>query len=151
MRFNKYNKFNMPCGNGIFTDDNKKWIKESKEFFNKNILFTNEDFRNIKIDKLKEDDFIYIDPPYLISTASYNEGGGWTEKDEQDLYNLCKRLTNNNIKWAMSNVLECKGKSNIMLYNFIKTNNYNVYDFNLKYSCMGKGNSQNREVLITNY
>ena len=51
----------------------------------------------------------------------------------------------------MSNVLECKGKSNTMLYNFIKTNSYNVYDFDLKYSCMGKGNSQNREVLITNY
>ncbi|WP_274599342.1 hypothetical protein [Enterococcus faecium] len=31
-------------------------------------------------------DFIYADPPYLITTAAYNENGGWSEKDEKDLY-----------------------------------------------------------------
>lgn len=152
MRFNKNNDFNMPCGHDSFTKDNRKWIEQGCKFFGSfNVYITNKDFRELKIEKLKENDFVYLDPPYLFTTASYNENGGWTEKDEKDLYCLCNKLDENNIKWAMSNVIECKGKQNLLLKEFIKNNKYNVHNFNLKYSAMGKGNSNNKEILITNY
>ncbi|WP_306306929.1 DNA adenine methylase [Helicobacter cinaedi] len=35
--------------------------------------------------KINENDFVYIDPPYLITCATYNENGGWDEQDEKDL------------------------------------------------------------------
>ena len=33
----------------------------------------------------KQDDFVYADPPYLITVANYNENGGWTRMDEIQL------------------------------------------------------------------
>ena len=37
------------------------------------------DFKDIEKAKITQDDFIYLDPPYLLGLASYNELGGWTE------------------------------------------------------------------------
>ena len=54
--------------------------------------------------------FVYADPPYLITCATYNEQGGWTEKDEYDLLAFLDNLSKNRIKFALSNVLSSKGK-----------------------------------------
>ena len=56
------------------------------------ISFFNSDFRNIDLDKISNKDFLYLDPPYLITRASYNENGQWTEKDEIDLLFFLKKL-----------------------------------------------------------
>jgi hypothetical protein len=50
-----------------------------------------------------------LDPPYLISTATYNENGGWSKNDEQDLLKQLDKLDRKGIKFALSNVLEHKG------------------------------------------
>ena len=36
----------------------------------------------------KEDLFIYADPPYLITTATYNEKNGWNVYKEKELLKL---------------------------------------------------------------
>ena len=41
--------------------------------------FSSTDFRMIDIRALEENDFVYADPPYLITCATYNEQGGWNE------------------------------------------------------------------------
>lgn len=94
-------------------------------------------------------DFLYFDPPYLITTGTYNENNGWTEKDDKDLYYLLEELNSKNIKWGLSNVIEHKGKTNEILKKFIK--NYNVVEHNFNRSSCGKGNANSREIFVYNY
>lgn len=153
MRFNSSGDFNMPFGNGAFTETNEQYIKDGCNFFNSdNVVITNKDFRDLKASKLSKSDFVYLDPPYFNTTATYNENGGWTEKDEEDLYFLCEELNSNGIRFAISNVFENKGTTNTKLIEWCDKMNWNVYTFDkFTYSACGKGNSNAKEVLITNY
>ena len=106
----------------------------------------------LKLDTLSTNDFIYLDPPYLNTTATYNENGGWSKSDEEDLYELCEKLSERNIRFGMSNVFENKGIENKKLIKWCEENNWNVYVFDgFTYSACGKGNSKTKEVFITNY
>ena len=155
IRFNKDNKFNMPVNKRDFNDNLKNnTINFINEIHNKNIFFTNNDFKELKIEKLKEDDFVYCDPPYLITCASYNEQDGWNETKEKQLLKLLDSLNDNNIKFALSNVLENKGKRNEILIEWCKK--YNVHYLNNSYSncnyhAKDKSKNSTIEVLITNY
>ena len=102
--------------------------------------------------EVKDKAFFYFDPPYLGTIATYNENNGWNESDEQDLYDTLEFLTKNGSKWAMSNVINNKGKVNQMLINWIDSHNYNVHTFDgFAYTACGRGNSKAKEVMITNY
>lgn len=97
-------------------------------------------------------DFVYLDPPYLNTTATYTENDGWSVNDEDSLYEFCEKLTKNNIKFGMSNVFENKGVINHKISDWCKGNNFNVYTFDkFTYMACGKGNSNAKEVFITNY
>ena len=152
-RFNNKGEFNMPCGNDCFSDKNKEYIRNGRDFFkNDNVIITNNDFRKLKISKLDNNSFVYLDPPYLDTTATYNENGGWTIKDEQDLYSICEELDNNGIKFGMSNVFINKGKTNDKLIEWCNKNKWDVYTFDkFTYMACGKGNSNAKEVFIKNY
>ena len=51
---------------------------------NSNVEFTEFDFEEFDISQLGYGDFVYCDPPYLITTGSYNDGNrgfkNWSEK-----------------------------------------------------------------------
>lgn len=150
-RFNSKGEFNMPCGNDCFSELNKTYIKNGCDFYNReNVKIGNKDFREFNFTSLTDKDFVYLDPPYLNTTATYNENGGWNSDDQNDLYKLCDWLTENNIKWAMSNVFSNKGVVNQKLIDW--STKYNVLTFDkFTYMACGKGNSEATEVLITNY
>lgn len=153
-RFNNKGEFNMPCGNDCFAPKNEEYIRNGCEFFSKDTTkIINKDFRElIKHKQYPVDIFFYFDPPYLGTTATYNENNGWNETDEQDLYDVLEFLTENGSKWVMSNVINNKGKVNQMLIDWIDKNKFNVHTFDgFTYSACGKGNSEAKEVLITNY
>ena len=152
-RFNSKGEFNMPCGNDCFSEKNKEYIENGCNFFNNdNVFVTNYDFRELKIDKLNKNDFVYLDPPYLNTTATYNENDGWTIKEEKDLYELCEELNNKEIRFGLSNVFENKSVKNEGLIKWCEDNNWNVYTFDKHtYMACGKGNSNAKEVFITNY
>lgn len=152
-RFNSKGEFNMPCGNDCFSEGNKQYIENGCNFFgNDNVYIFNKNFKDLNIKNIKENDFIYLDPPYLNTTATYNENGGWTEEDENELYQLCENLTKYKIKFAMSNVFINKGITNEKLIEWCNKNNFNIYTFDkFTYMACGKGNSNAQEVLITNY
>ncbi|MCF0124449.1 MAG: DNA adenine methylase, partial [Clostridia bacterium] len=99
---------------------------------------------------------IYADPPYLITTASYNEKSGWTEDDEKNLLAFLDNLTERKIKFAMSNVLETDGKENKILKSWLDNkSNYKCNHLSFSYSNSNyhKKNTASKtdEVLITNY
>ena len=152
-RFNSKGDFNMPCGNDCFSKTNEEYIKNGCNFFSgDNVFLFSNDFRSLKIDNLTDKDFVYLDPPYLNTTATYNENEGWTIKDEEDLYDLCENLNNKNIKFGLSNVFANKGVENTKIIEWCDKNNWNVYTFNkFSYMACGKGNSNAKEVFITNY
>lgn len=154
IRFNSSNEFNMPCGNGNFNTQLQEKILNSEKFFHsgKEIFFSNNDFKKLKAENLSANDFVYLDPPYFSTTATYNENGGWTEKDENDLYELCERLNANGIKFGMSNVFKNKGFINQKLIEWCNKNKWNVHTFdNFTYTACGKGNGKTKEVFIYNY
>ena len=96
---------------------------------------------------------MYLDPPYLLGCASYNEQDGWNLDLEKDMYQLCDDLNKKNIKFAMSNVVKHKGKINEYLENWGGKYNINFLDFDYK-NCNYHSNNKNNEtieVLITNY
>ena len=117
----------------------------------KDILFSNKDFNEFDVSDLTSKDFLYADPPYLITTASYNEQNAWTLEDERNLLKFLDNLNENNVNFALSNVLESKGKENKLLKKW--ANNYNVnylnFDYNNSNYQTKKGKSV--EVLICNY
>ena len=129
-RFNSNGDFNMPCGNDCFSDKNREYISNGTKFFKQdNVIVKNDDFRNLNVEELSDEDFVYLDPPYFNTTATYNENNGWTETDEDDLYVLCEELHRNGIKFGMSNVFENKGIKSQKLIDWCDKNNWNVYAF----------------------
>lgn len=157
IRFNQKGEYNMPFGRNRSSFNpslEKNFISFVNELENKNIMFTSNDFRTLKIEKLCPNDFVYADPPYLITCASYNESDGWNMKDELDLLTLLDNLNNSNIKFALSNVLESKGKSNDILKEWSVKYKVHKLDYtykNCNYQKRDKSETSTIEVLITNY
>ena len=154
-RFNSKGKFNMPCGNDCFAVKNEEYIRNGCDFFSKAEIH-NQDYtdiiKNFNYDSLSTDVFYYFDPPYINTTATYNENNGWTIEDDKILLNHLNNLTQRNIKWALSNVFKNKNKINDNLIQWTTENNYNIFMFdNFTYMACGQGNSNAKEVLITNY
>ena len=102
----------------------------------------------LKILKLSENDFIYLDPPYLITSSEYNKL--WNEKDEKELLQLLDGLNERNIRFAVSNVTHYKDRQNDI---FIKwSQKYNTHSIKSNYiSFHDNSIKQLNEVLITNY
>lgn len=152
VRFNKKGEFNTPFGKRNFNSTLKQKFEDfSNAIHNKNIKFTNYDFRKLSVDKLKENDFVYLDPPYLITDATYNTD--WNEEDEKDLLSLCDKLNEKGIKFAISNVLEHNGSKNEILTEWSKKYNINYLNYNYSNCNYHKKDNGHKsvEVLITNY
>lgn len=103
IRFNSNGEFNLPVGKRDF---NKKMEQKLIDFIDKiqsqNCTFTCCDFREFDKSALTSQDFVYIDPPYLITCATYNEQGGWSEADEKDLLTFLDELNGRNIRFAFA-------------------------------------------------
>lgn len=147
LRFVKDGSFGKSYGAQVYRDPAQFGFLSASRF--KNIEYTNKSFQEIDINKLTENDFIYLDPPYLITdNGSYDDK--WTEELQKELYKFCEELDRRKIKWAMSGVFENKGIKNHSLKNWSTKNNYKVWSFNHTYSTNGTGGYA-EEVLICNY
>ena len=157
IRFNKNGEYNMPFGKNRSSFNpnlEKNFIEFSNAISDKNITFCSSDFKKLKLDCLTNKDFIYLDPPYLLGCASYNESDGWNETQERELLNLCDMADKSNIKFGISNVLMHKGKSNDILIEWSKK--FNIYyldkDYNnCNYQDIARKNNKTVEVFICNY
>jgi len=150
LRFNGGGKFNLPVGN---VDFNKNVVNALNNYFdfvvNKKIKFTIKDFRKFfdKNEYLKND-FVYIDPPYIITSSEYNKL--WNNEAEIDLLNLIDKLNKKGVKFALSNVTHYNGSKNDLLIKWMKK--YKVHNIKSNYiSYHNNGKKKIKEVLITNY
>lgn len=155
IRFNSKNEFNLPVGKRDFNKNLKNnLIKTVEVLKKKDIDFICNDFRNIDITKYNNP-FLYCDPPYILSTATYNENSGWTQKDELDLLKYLENINKLNIPFVLSNVLYHKGKSHDLLLNWSLKNKFNIIHLKNSYN-NSSYNKKNKfdftdEVIITNF
>ncbi len=150
LRFNSKGEYNLPVGNVDFNKNTKKALNDYFHLIKqKNIQFYNLDFLDFfKKIEFEEDDFIYLDPPYLITFSEYNKL--WNGETEQRLLNFLELLNAQNIKFAISNVTHYKGKINKHFLQW--SNQYNSFDIKSNYiSYHDNSNKEFKEVLVTNF
>ena len=159
-RFNSAHEFNNPFGKNrsSFNDVMRDNLERLQDRIDK-VQFTSYDFREFNYDVLHKGDFLYADPPYLITCGSYNDGkrgfNGWNEECEKELYAILNSLDARGIKFALSNVSQHKGKINHLLLQWKKEHGYHLHKINFNYNNCNyhTKNRENvtQEVLITNY
>ncbi|EFD7933866.1 Dam family site-specific DNA-(adenine-N6)-methyltransferase [Escherichia coli] len=125
IRINDKGNFTTPFGKRTINKNSEKRFNHFKQNCDK-IIFSSLHFKDVKI---LDGDFVYVDPPYLITVADYNKF--WSEEEEKDLLNLLDSLNDRGIKFGLSNVLEHHGKENTLLKEWSKK--YNVKHLNKKY------------------
>jgi modification methylase fokI len=160
IRFNSKHEFNIPFGkerssyNSSIEANLVQFVQALKE---KNYVFVNGDFAKFDFEKIRKGDFVYCDPPYLITNGSYNDGKrgfkDWTMKEEEELLELLDSLDRKGILFALSNVFYHKGASNDLLIEWSKKyythyidKNYSNCSYQLK-----DRKAKTIEVLITNF
>ncbi|MFS7414247.1 Dam family site-specific DNA-(adenine-N6)-methyltransferase [Carnobacterium maltaromaticum] len=152
IRFNSKKEYNLPVGKRDFNNNmEKKLYTFHKTLHEGNFNFSSKDFREFS--DVKAGDFVYADPPYRITTASYNENGGWGIQDDVDLFSYLDEIHNKGAKFALSNVVIHNGQENEYLVQWAGKYNLNILDHNYNnsnYQSKAKISST-VEVLITNY
>lgn len=154
IRFNNKGEFNMPFGSDRFIKEKHsiRYIDFHNKLNQDNFTISNKSYIDFGAETFKDNDFVYLDPPYLNTIATYNENGKWDEEKQEELLQYCMELNNKNIKWAMSNVFENRDYKNDKLRDWCIDNELNIYNFDgFSYSNFGKETSGAKEVLITNY
>jgi len=153
IRFNSRGEFNMPFGKNRSSFNpslRRRFCKFVEKLQSTNIEFRNDSFENVLDSmELTENDFVYVDPPYLNSAASYNENGGWTEKQERLLLDKLDILNEQRVRFALSNNLLY---GNVLLEEWMKK--YKVHYLDYDYSNCNyhkKEKISGQEILITNY
>lgn len=160
IRFNSKHEFNTPFGKerSSFNDSiERNLILFCNALHKKNIILSTGDFRDFDFSRLSKGDVVYCDPPYLITTGSYNDGKrgfkDWTTAEDSDLLTLLDRLHEQGILFALSNVFAHKGQTNDALIEWSKKYNVLYIDktyANCSYHFKDRG-TKTVEVLITNY
>ena len=149
LRFNSNGEFNLPVGN---VDFNKNTVAALNNYFKaiktKKVKFHNQDYKKFLMNiNFKKNDFLYCDPPYLITAGEYNKY--WYENDEKELLKKLDELNKNKVKWALSNVIEYKGKKNKILIDWSKK--YKSFNIKSNYISFNDNTIKSfKEVLILN-
>lgn len=163
IRFNNSHEFNTPFGRerSRYNAAMKRNLSDFVTAFRgMDIEISNADFGSVDLSGLGAGDLVYCDPPYLITTGTYNDGRrgftGWNEKEERRLLALLDSLDARGIRFALSNVLVHKGKTNDILAGWIGKGGYRVHDLSMNYGnssyhTKDRNRDSTREVLVANY
>lgn len=149
IRFNGKHKFNTPVGVAGYSEDMRQRLLD---FVPKAPLveLTNLDYININWNDYPENTLFYFDPPYYITSATYNDGKrgmkGWGLNEELELLNILKMLDGKGYKFMLSNVVQHKDKEHTLLIDWVRENNFKIREAGVS-GCRYAKN----EVLITNY
>lgn len=150
LRFNAKGDFNVPVGN---VDFNKNVFQALQNYFevvkNRKIEWFNQDYRDfLKELYLTSQDFIYLDPPYLITFSEYNKL--WTQTQEKELIKALNELHQKGLRFAISNVISYKGKVNEIFKIWAK--NFTIIPIQSNYiSYHDNSHKKFEEVLVCNY
>ncbi|MBQ3420515.1 MAG: DNA adenine methylase [Romboutsia sp.] len=130
IRFNSKYEFNNPIGESGYNESIKeKIVTFSSRLKELNVSFQSKDFSEF-IDLIDEDCLVYIDPPYLITLGSYNDGkrgfNGWNDAEEKRLIAFLDAIKIKRCKILISNILNYKEKENRHLKEWIIKSNAKI-------------------------
>ena len=152
IRFNTQGQFNLPVGNVDWNRNVSTALRNYSHWYNNNdvLMSSGMDFEAfVNSLELKQGDFLYFDPPYLITLSDYNKL--WSETEERRLYALLDTLDSKGVMWGLSNMYNHKGKTNeIPLEWGEKYNEYNIKsNYISRFDNTVKKDS--KEIYITNF
>lgn len=149
IRFNSNHKYNTPIGVAGYSEDIRQRILNFNVKAPKYSLI-NKDYTKINWSKYPKDTVFYFDPPYFITSASYNDGKrgmkGWSAEEEVELLSVLTHLDEMGYKFMLSNVIYHKDKINNLLLKWIHEHNFKVVEIGTS----GWRYTKN-EVIIKNY
>jgi DNA adenine methylase len=147
-RESKNGNFNVPYGHYRKTP-NITTLEELTNVSNliKNVTFKCSGFLD-SLKNVKNNDFVYLDPPYVPENAKSfvgYTGIGFSENDHVSLFN--KTIEMNTVQIVMSN-----SKTDIIFDTFGKLSNFKIEEIQVKRSINSKNpGSKTMEVIIRNY
>ncbi len=154
IRFNNNYGFNNTAGVRWFNDCIlAKLISFSRVIKEKNVTFISTDYINLlNYLEVNENTFLYFDPPYKLTTGSYNDGKrgfkGWDDALEQELFTFIDEMTQRHVPCMLSYVLEHKNMTNTALEEWISRNNHTCIPLG---DIIGISGQPRKEILILNY
>ena len=150
LRFNSKGDFNLPVGNVDFNTNVVNALNGYFEYVSeKDINLYNMDCQDfIFIMEPAKDDFVYLDPPYLITFREYNKL--WNEDNEKRLIRLLDELNGRGVRFAVSNILWHKNRYNAEFNYWAQK--YNIVNIESNYISYHDNTEKNSiEVLVKNY
>ena len=150
-RFNAKGEFNLPVGNVDFNSNVYNALNNYFDYIKEiDINYFNMDYQEfIKSLKIGKNDYVLLDPPYLISESEYNKI--WDEQKEKELYKLLDDLDKKGIRFGITNLMYHKGKENKIFKNWSKK--YHTYELTSNYISFNDNTIKvnSKEVFVTNY
>ena len=141
IRFNSFHDFNMPFGRDRSSFNGRmrgNLVSFLNRLHSRDMEFRCGNFDVFNFQELTVGDYVYCDPPYLITTGTYNDGKrgftGWGEKEERTLLDILTDLDQRGISFGLSNVMFHKGRENTLLTAWAEKNNYIVHHLNKDYN-----------------
>lgn len=149
IRFNNKHEFNNPAGIRWFNDNVlEKFISFSRRLKEIDVQFKSKNYSEF-LHEFKKNDFIYLDPPYLLTLGSYNDGRrgfkGWNEVTQTNLLEFIDELDEKERRFMLSYVKEHRDKENHGVKYWLNKNKYVVREMSL---VPGK---TRKELVIVNY
>lgn len=152
IRFNSQHDFNNPVGMRWFNDKIlEKMISFSRQIKEGNYEFSCQNYKELR-SKMTPSSFVYFDPPYNLTTGSYNDGkrgfDGCNKELEAELFSFADNLNQSGVPFMLSYVVEHKGATNQELLDWINKRGYRLIQLG---DIIGISGSRRKEVLIVNY
>lgn len=151
IRFNSKGDFNLPVGNVDWNKNVSVALRNYANWYNENDVYVSNgmDFEKfIELQDIKQGDFLYFDPPYLITFSDYNKL--WSDEEERRLYSMLDKLNEKGIQWGVSNMLTHKEKTNEILSEW--ATKYNRFSIKSNYISRFDNTQKigSREIYVTN-
>lgn len=152
IRFNSQHDFNNPVGMRWFNDKIlEKMISFSRQIKEGDYEFCCQSYKELR-NQMTVSSFVYFDPPYNLTTGSYNDGkrgfDGWNKELEAELFSFADDLNQSGVPFMLSYVVEHKGATNQELLDWIDERGYRLIQLG---DIIGISGSRRKEVLIVNY
>lgn len=150
IRFNSSGVFNLPVGNVDFNKNVYDSIQNYLSFMSEaDIQFYNMDYAMFLEEiGLRDDDFTYFDPPYLISDSEYNKL--WNQDEERRLCAFLDELNLRGIRFGITNLVNHKGLKNAIFSEWAEK--YTIYNISSNYISFNDNTikEDSKEVYVTN-
>jgi DNA adenine methylase Dam len=135
IRFSRRGDWNIPPGKRDFNPR----IRANLSAFcaalqARSTIFSLGSYEALALSEVGAQDYLYADPPYLLTLASYNDSGGWGEDQERRLLAFLDKAHERGLRFGLSNVLLHKGRRHEILETWARARGHRVHLLSASYA-----------------